>query len=464
MTRRPLRLADVANAVVRSSISLQLWKGSIVSLALVRTLVACGALIGITSCGGTAGSGSTGGGGGGNPATVTLTFRGATPVAVAARIGSGAFTKQTLNSNVLTLSIPNGTSNYAVAFGCPELAFGSAASNAEFVIEASILDGTALSPACPSLPAVTLAQMQPLTGSVDASAIATPSQSVLVAAANGNTLNFQGGYPAVSSFSLPAPVGEDRVMVLLYDPPTTIAAARDFKGQVVPGALNGGNPVIFSTADKTTSQPVTYNGVPAGYFAPTTHVYFELGNAGAVNAVLAATSTYPVLPASATESGDYYFFLALAQNSTNPGELVFADATSNTGGPISFTFPPPWTYAGPTPAALPSITFQYAGITGKPQVTQGASMTWVTTSTAGPVTVHTSNFYEVTATANYQNGATTLNFPDLSGVTGFLAPPASGSSVNWWAGITQYSFGLGLATPVNASWSGAQNTGTYTVP
>ena len=41
--------------------------------------------------------------------------------------------------------------------------------------------------------------------------------------------------------------------------------------------------------------------------------------------------------------------------------------------------------------------------------------------------------YKMTATGNYLNGAPPLAFPDLSGLTGFLVPPGSGTVVLWGA-------------------------------
>src|SRR5690348_6349295 len=78
--------------------------------------------IGLAGCGGGSVSGGDGGGGGGggNPTAVTFKINGGTPTAVAAKIGSGPFTAQTLTSGSLSLSIPSGTTTFALAVSCAQ--------------------------------------------------------------------------------------------------------------------------------------------------------------------------------------------------------------------------------------------------------------------------------------------------------------------------------------------------------
>src|SRR5580698_9742594 len=113
------------------------------SLALKSLAPAVVCLI-VSGCGGSS-SGTGGGGGGGNggggntPTTVTVSFAG-TPSALATQVGSGAFTGATLTSGTLTLSIPSGTTNFAVAYICPDGGYIQ-----QVVYEASTLDGTSYS-------------------------------------------------------------------------------------------------------------------------------------------------------------------------------------------------------------------------------------------------------------------------------------------------------------------------------
>ena len=82
-------------------------------------------LVCLAGCGGSSNSGTTGGcvtdcgGGGGNPTTVTYTFTGAMPTAVATKIGTGAYTQAAVASGAVSISVPSGTSNYSIAWVCP---------------------------------------------------------------------------------------------------------------------------------------------------------------------------------------------------------------------------------------------------------------------------------------------------------------------------------------------------------
>ncbi len=397
-----------------------------------------------------------------NPTTVAVTFGGPNvPVLVAAKIGTGAFSAQTLSGSTLTLSIPSGTSNYAVAYLCPAEPAGLPPTRQyEYVWEASIADGTSPSFAC-EVNDVLLSQTGSLTGSADASALPGPVEELQFYSQSGNSVfeEAQGG-PLTGNFNqLLAANGNDRILILAIGN-QGLVGAKNFTNQMVPGALNGGNPVVFSAADETSNQAITYNGVPSGFSSPATYAAFQMAGAAGATLVplnMSASTQYPALPASATESGDVYFFSAEAVGSAP--EDVFAGAT-NSGGPVSFTFLAPWSYAGPTAAALPSFTTNYPGFSGQTNVIQEASIQWKTGSGGSAVTDN----LEVEATANYQSGSTTLAVPDLSGVTGFLGNAPSSTQVDWTAEIWQQSFSLTSATPLNATWSGVENYGFYTVP
>lgn len=424
---------------------------------LIVCLAGCG--------GGSAGNGGSGGGGGtGTSTSVTFTFRGATPTAVAAKIGSGAFTAQTLSSGALTLSIPSGTSTFAVAFACPPISVTSGGTQIgqtgrESVIEASTLDGTSFTESCAvspqSIPSGTL------TGTVDASAIAAASFVTLNAQSGTSSASISSSTP-LANFNLAAPAGTDRVEVLAFQSglqngteSTSLVAARNFPSQTVPGALNGGSPVILSTADETTAAPITYTNVPSGFTGPSTLCFFEMAGGGTFLVADAATTQYPVLPAGAVQTGDSYVFEAIARNGL---QTVSSFSYTSAGGPVSFTLPTPWSYAGPTPAALPTFNFNYAGFTGKSGVTEAASIGW-------SVATFSENTISAIATANYQNSTTSLAIPDLSGIAGFWASPASGTQIAWSAEISQNSWGGVLQTaPSTATANIVLNGGTYTVP
>jgi hypothetical protein len=410
--------------------------------------------------GGSGGAGSTGlpGAGDSNPTMVTFKFTSGTPSAVAARVGSGAFTAQTLSAGALSLSIPSGTSNFAVAFVCTLTLNGLAQIPEQFVFEASTADGSAFNLPCPApLPS---GQTGILTGTVDFSGIPRVT-AVNIAATNG-AYTTVSGTTLNGTFALAEPAGTDRVLVLAYGQsqqgmPSSLLAARNLTNQAVPGALNAGSPVVLGAGDETSPQAITYNNVPSGYGSPSTIVGFILGNAGGFTVAGPATTQYPALPPAAVQSGDYYKFLATASSVSTRGEGVLVLMDTASGSPVSFTFPPPWSYAGPTPAALPSFNFAYTGFPDKTGVMESAVMGW---TTATGVSV----FSEVNATANYQNGSPTLAFPDLSGIVGFLPAPTTGSAVAWTAEIVHSSLGATLVMPSNTTGSAVANSGSFTVP
>lgn len=422
-------------------------------------LIAC-----IAGCGGgSSGGGSSTGGGGSTATPVTFAFRGTAPAAVAAKVGSAAFTAQTLHAGTLTLSIPSGTTSFAVAFMCPPVTVTSGGVPIgqiarESVIEASTADGTSFTEAC----AATLSSTQTgtLTASVDASAIAGASFLSLNAQAGDSGASASTGTPA-GSFSFAAPAGSDRVEALAFSGVSqgaaqsfSLVAAKNFNSQAVPGALNGGNPVVLGAADQTTTAAITYNDVPPGFAAPSTIALYQMAGGGAFLISDAATNQYPVLPPGAVESGDSYAFDSLALNGLQGvSSLVYASA----GGPVSFTFPAPWTYAGPTPAALPTLDFTYTGFAGKSGVSEAADINWSTGT-------NSQNIVSTVATASSQGTATALAIPDLSGITGFLAKPPSGTQVVWVGEISQNSWGALQTAPANATASIVQNGGVYTVP
>ncbi|HLY41529.1 MAG TPA: hypothetical protein VKR52_09950 [Terracidiphilus sp.] len=432
-------------------------------LRLLLFAASASMLVFAVGCGGGSGSG-TGGGGGGTPTTVTFTFNGPMPMAVAAKVGNGAFASQTLNSGVLTLSIPTGTSTFALAYVCQPLTLAVGTSTAEqtvqAVLEATTADGTSFSRTCPATPAA--AQTGPLAVNVDASGV--PGTTTLVVdALNGSSLAsgvFQG---ATANSSFMAPSGDDRVEVFAFNEQTqgiaeslSLVAARNFDGEPVPGSLNGGSAVILGDADRTNSEPITYSSIPSGYTAPAMLVRFDMGNAGVAVIADDASSQYPALPAAAVESGDFYGFSASAHNSSNIGESVLVDTTAATAGPVTIAFPAPWTYAGPAPAALPTFNFNYAGFSGSGAI-ETASVIWSASALQ-------QNLYEVSATTNYQGGSTMVSLPDLSGLAGFLAQPASGTNVFWGALMEQSSWPPFQAMPLGATATVVTNAGSFSVP
>jgi hypothetical protein len=400
----------------------------------------------LAGCGGSSGSGSTGGGGGGgNPTTVTYSFTRGTPTAVATQIGTGAYTQTTLQSNTLTLSIPSGTTDYSIAYVCPTYSTSSTSiSGGERVIKASTQDGTSFSLICAgaAVPDVGTATVQ-----VDASAIsgaAFVSVGPHLQPWSGTTL----------SFSVEMLSGTHDVAVYATDAHENALAVRILRNQTIPGALNGGNTVALGSSDLTVPQAITYNNVPSGFAAPSTMAEYLIDGGNAL-LDMNATSQYMAVPSSEVQSGGNYAFTVSLNSIATPGESIFIQKPpGNSGGPQSFTFPAPWSYAGPTAAALPTFNFDYTGFSGSANVLRSAILFWGQGTTLSEIAV--------SASANYQNGATTISIPELSGLTGFIASAPTGTTVSWFAGISQ---GVSVDSLVTGSTvSSVENSGTYTEP
>jgi hypothetical protein len=441
-------------------------------------MAGCGGSSSSSSSGGSGGGGGNGGGGngGGNSTNVTFAITG-TPTAVATKIGSGSFTAATLTDGSLTLSLPDGTTNFAVAYVCPSVNVGSTTSQRmetnEDVVEASTLDGTSFSESCPVLTSTgSTGSTGTLTGSVDASAIPGSAYNFLNIYAENGTAESTGdsAFPS-GSFSFAAPVGTDRVEVVDYGMTVgssgevqSVVAIKNFSGQAVPGALNGGSTVVLSAADQTVPEPITYQNVPTGFSAPTTNDYYVWSGGDSILVENAATSTYLALPAGAMETGDYYYFDAFATGSLsgatngNGYEEVTVETTSTSSGPVSFSFPPAWTYAGPAAATWPSFNVAYSGFSSSADVCDQASMIWQPSPTVENVVV-------VAASGNYLSGSTTLAVPDLTSLTGFIAAPPSKTTVGWGANVLQSEYPcFKPSTLSNSTVKIVNNGGTYTTP
>jgi len=451
-----------------------------------RRLWASGLLLAVfvTGCGGSGtgntgggnnGGGGSGGGGGNNqPTTVAITFLPGTPSVVATKIGSGALSAQTLTSNTLTLSIPQGTTNFAVAFVCTAT-FGTGATQTQDVeqtlIESTTVDGISQGEVCvaPNLFPGTGSTLPPQSGalsySVDMSAIAAADQLYL-AASNGTDSEetFESNESGVEIL----PAGNDVVDVLAFQyaggfGPTVLVAAKQYTNQPVPGSLNGGNTVVLGSADEVTTEPITYQNIPSGFTQILYASYWPAGNGLGFNLAENPSSfaaNYPVVPSSMAHSGDLYEIDAFANRSNGSTMDSVSVQTLNSSGPVSIQFPPVWSYSGPAPAGFPTIDFSaFPGFGGTSGVAYSVGLDW------GPSASGVSDGYGIEVTANAMNGATSLAAPDLSGLAGFLKAPASGTQVNWGAGIGQGRPSIWVDLPFTQgtlAWASAR--GSYTVP
>lgn len=423
----------------------------------------------VAGCGGGASSGSggggTGGGGGGNPTTVTVNFVGVPPTVVATKVGSGAFQSVTPAASI-SLTLPSGTTKFAVAYVCPattlNIGLGQESMTVQQVVEATTTDGTSFTRKC------SLTDWTGTTGTlafgVDASAINGASE--ISVQAENSQYYAQAPYGLVASnATLAAPVGTDRVDILAWSTTgsgfqylLTTYAAKTLTGQSVPGSLNGGNTVVLGAEDLVTMQPITFNGTPSGFSGPFVTVdYLPTGEAASLLLTYGAASEYPGLPAGVTQGGGSYDVQAEAIDASNGTAAVTVLQRFSSAGPVTVNFPPVWTYAGPSAAALPTFNFNYTGFAGKSGVSQTGEIGWLTGQS-------TEMSYFVESSASFQGSSASMTMPNLANLPGFLAAPASGTSVFWVAAVSQSDTGSLQPVSGNMTESTATAEGSFTVP
>jgi hypothetical protein len=264
------------------------------------------------------------------------------------------------------------------------------------------------------------------------------------------------------TFNVTLPTGSNDVALIVMDgsPQPNVLAVKILRSQTVPGAVNNGTVITFQASDETTSQPISVTNVPAGFVTPPA-VAVEYFTANGTSFLLDGNSTtqYPAVPAGAAQSGDYYAFESNSADATTFNSAVgITQYTTTPGNPVTLALPASWSFPGPSAATLPTFTFTYSGFSALAAVAQSGEIEWATTAT-------TLNTITAIATANFQGSATTVAIPDLSTVSGFIAPAASGTNIFWVADVfggtaQEFSF-----TPSNnSSLSFVQNRGTYTQP
>lgn len=377
---------------------------------------------------------------------VTATFTGGIPTAVATQTGTGAFAPMTPGRQI-TFTLPQGATTYALAYVCPPP--NGVSASEEHVFEATTQDSKSLQLLCARSNPPTLG---PATGSASSAIAGTANIEIF------GTRGLGGAPLAQGPFSVSLPVGTNDIAVLAVDGSGNVLGVNIVRGQTVPGVVNGGSGIVIG--DATIPQSVTVNNVPAGFIAPAVLVQYITANGTSfslANLVASNPHPYAAIPAADTQSGDSYFYESVSSNSaTQQGVATVQTMTS--AGNITMTLPAPWNFTGPTLAKLPTFTFNYSGFTGQPAIADFAQVGWITGST--------SNSIDVFATANFQNGANTITFPDLSAIPGFFGPAASGSTIVWFANIsggTVQRLGTGPTQP-NEFLQVVSNGGNYTQP
>lgn len=384
--------------------------------------------------------------------TVAISFAAPTPVALAQKIGAGNWTAASLPSGgPLMVQLPPGTTQYGVAFSCSS----GTAVNRQTVIQADIRDGSAYTlQLCESSG---VSSTGSLSGSFDATAIANTTRVDI------SIDNFSTGATSVTptgSFNITsAQVGVTDLFAVAFDSSHTLLAMKIVRSQTVPGVANGGNPITLAPTDAIpTSMPISITNAPAGFNPPNVIHFPSYVTANGSYAIGIGDpfvpTGYSVAPAAQTQPGDYYLLDLIASLGN---QAVTTTHLLRTAAPVTLALPNPWTATRPTTARFPTFTFDYTGFAGQPAVADVATISWL----LGTVPFSMS----VISTANNQNGATALTFPDLTSIPGFVPIAPAGTTVSWFAntagGTTQFYAG---PAPVPQTISRVSNQGTYTQP
>ena len=377
--------------------------------------------------------------------TINVTFTGPVPVGIAERIGTANWAEVAVPTDPqLSFTIPNGTTDYAIAYICPN-SFDPSSPHLsrydEYVFEATISDPTTYTLNCiaPYVVPSTFA-----TGSVDASAIPNTAGVWIYP-------GFGGVSGSVGTFSDRVLPGTYDFAALAVDTAGKILGVKFARAQTVPGAVNDGNPIKFLASDAATVQSISvtndlWGGPPLGGVTAD----FTTGSGTSFN-LMVSPNSYSVVPSSEAQSGDYYTFGA---SDTNPaiGQAIGTTQTATNASAVTLAMPAPMAYSAPVPSTFPNFNIDYSGF---PVHTYTASISWVVRD---PDFEDASEFSITTAaTASLQNGATTLAIPDLSSLSGFVGAATSGTTIDW-------STSLSSGTTSSGSSSWVQNSGTYVVP
>ena len=267
------------------------------------------------------------------------------------------------------------------------------------------------------------------------------------------------------TFNFNLPAGSVDIAVVAVDgaSPANVLAVKILRSQMVPGALNGGAPIIFQASDETTLEPIAVSNVPAGFVTPpfmTVYYFTANGTIFLLNNNNSPTQS-PILPAAAVAAGDFYEFIsdtvdtATQKSVTSMGQNIAAGSLPAT---VDLSLPASWSFSGPSAAQFPTFTFTYPAFSGATTTAYEGSIFWQPTAT-------TFTGISVTSTANFQNGSTTVAIPDLTSVAGFSPAAASGTTVSWQGVIAGGpTLPFTSNTPTAGAFESVQNQGTYTEP
>jgi len=370
-----------------------------------------------SGCGSTMGGGTTGGEVTGT--TVTASFAGATmPSAVAYQVGtSGQFQELALSGSSVSFTLPTGTSAYGFAYICPTFVAGNAYSN-ESIIQATTADTTALSLACPSLSGN-------ISATFDVSAIPGATQTLLCESYWASQMFGTSGV----QYLLGVPTGKFDVALVAMGANNAALGVQIQRGVNVTSATSIAFPPM-TAADELGSAPASITNVPSGATAGFETTYQTSGGLSAILPVSYTTglpqSTYPTVPSSQSQSGDFYLIQAgaILANGQLPSGSPTALVSSNTASAVTAALPSPLSsLTTPVAAAFPTFDANDSGFTVAGTVVFSSWTQFQTSST-----VYNTYTY---VTQTWLGANTTFTVPDLSTLAGFAPAPPSGGLEFW---------------------------------
>ncbi len=388
--------------------------------------------------------------------TVTASFAGATmPSAVAYQSGTtGTFKALALSGSSVSFTLPSGTSAYGFAYICPTFVAVYPYSN-ESIIQATTTDTTSPSLACPSLSGN-------ISATFDVSAIPGAQSTLLFEGYWNDQLYATSGVQSLSG----VPTGTFDVALVAIGQNGALGIQIQ-RGVNVTSSTSIAFPPM-TAADELGSAPVSITNVPSG--ASSSGFSTTYNTAGDLSAILPGPfngvpqSTYPTVPSSQSQSGDFYLIQAGA-NLTAPSESVVAWVSSNTASAVTATLPSPSSsLTPPMAAAFPTFNAIAGGFTVAGTVVNSSWTQFQTNST-----VYNTYTY---VTKTWLGTNTTFTVPDLSTLTGFAPAPPSGG-LEFWAlystagtplqfnSLQQSVFEV-LSPPVSLQY--ISTSGAFTVP
>ena len=424
-------------------------------------LLAAAVLTSLTACGGSLNSiGSSPKG-----TTVTASFTGAQmPSAVAYQAGTtGQFQSLALNGYSVSFTLPVETSAYGFAYICPAFAAGSFTFSNESIIQATTTDTTSLSFACPSLSGN-------IRATFDVSAIPGATQTMFYEGYWADQMFGTSG----AQFLYGVPTGKLDVALVAMGDDNAALGIQIQRGVNVTSSTSIAFPPM-TAADELGSAPATITNVPSGATGDFDTTYQTSGGLSALLPVSYTTgvpqSTYPTVPSSQSQLGDFYLIQAGAEFPNNPfiasgDPLAMVSSTNASAVTVALPSPLSSPTAAPAAAVFPTFNviaddFTVAGTVVNSSFTQFQIQ-------RSPIVYNTYTY----VTKTWLGTNTTFTVPDLSALTGFAPAPPSGATEFWALYSTagtplefnpvQQSGVEFLSSPM--STQSVQTSGAFTVP